>query len=493
MEGREHRGGALAALWAAVGMLLLSYLAWFGLNAASRLARPVEFMYGESIVLAAARRVAQGEPLYLPADRLPLLVTAYTPLYYLLVAALQQPFGDGYAPGRVVSLVATLASAALLAWSVRRLGGCWAGGLLAGGLFLTQNMTALLWAPLHRVDPLALCFSLAGLALATAGRPHAAAVPFLLAVLTKQTYFVAPIAVCLSLWPHRRAALGFAALFAGGLALAGAAAQALSGGWFLWHTVLANANAYDAAVLKSMLGQFLHFNGLPLLAAAALFSLRPCPGEQPWRLYFLGTLLTLPSIGKVGASSNYWLELTAATSALSGLLAGRLATRPGLRAATTELGLAMMLVGALLVAVPGYQALSHDLRRELPAGGARAVRAQTRLAPLLAAEPGEVLTDEPALAIAAGKPVAFEFVIFQLLADQRVWDERPILEAIAARRFGLAVLGSPLDAPPERANGSAAVREALRAAYEPAGEREGYWFYRPRPPAPQERPVGSPP
>jgi hypothetical protein len=493
MKDQAHRSGALVALWTAAGMLILSYLVWFGLNAGSRLARPVEFVYGESIVLAAARRVAQGEPLYPPPDSLPLTVTAYTPLYYLLVAALQQPFGDGYTPGRVVSLVATLAAAALLVWSVQRVAGSWAGGLLAGGLFLTLNMTALLWAPLHRVDPLALCFSLCGLALATAGRHHAAAVPLLLAVLTKQTYLVAPIAVCLTLWPHPRPALGFVGLFGSGLVIAVIAAQVLSDGWFLWHTVLANASAYDPVYLKSTLGQFLHFNGLPLLAAAALFSLRPCPGERLWRLYFLGTLLMLPSIGKVGASSNYWLELTAASSALIGLLASRLPTRPGRRAATTDLGLAMMLVGALLVAVPGYQALSHDLRRVLPAGGGRAVHAQIQLAPLLAAEPGDVLTDEPALAIAAGKPVVFEFVVFQLLADQHVWDERPILEAIAARRFALVVLGSPLDAPPEQANGSAAVREALRASYEPAGQREGYSFYRPHPPAPQDMPVGSSP
>ena len=193
----------------------------------------------------------------------------------------------------------------------------------------------------------------------------------------------------------------------------------------------------------------------------------------------MGALLTLPSIGKVGASSNYWLELTAAGSALIGLLASRLATRPGLRAATTSTGLAMMLVGALLVAIPGYQALSHEVRRVLPAGGAGAVRPQIELAPLLAAETGDVLTDEPALAVAAGKPIVFEFVIFQLLAGQAVWDERPILEAIAARRFALVVLGSPLDAPPELTNASAAVRDALRAPYEPAGQRDGYWFYRP--------------
>jgi len=63
--------------------------------------------------------------------------------------------------------------------------GRWDGGVLAAGLFLTQNLTVLLWAPVHRVDPLALCFTLGGLALATGGRATLAALPFALAVLTK--------------------------------------------------------------------------------------------------------------------------------------------------------------------------------------------------------------------------------------------------------------------------------------------------------------------
>jgi hypothetical protein len=55
------------------------------------------------------------------------------------------------------------------------------------------------------------------------------------------------------------------------------AAHLVTGGWFLWHTVVANANPFDEANLRAMLGAFLHFNGVPLLAAAALFSLPPLP------------------------------------------------------------------------------------------------------------------------------------------------------------------------------------------------------------------------
>lgn len=471
----QQRPGHLAAVWAIVVALIISYLVVFGLSAARRLPLSVEFMYGESIVLDLTRRVARGEPLYPAPDHLPLAVTAYTPLYYLLVGGLQQLFGDDYVPGRIVSIVSALGAALALVCGVRRAGGRWFGGLLAGGFFLTQNMTVLLWGPLHRVDLLALCLALGGLALAASGRVQLATVPLLLAVLTKQTYLIAPVVVCAAVYPDRRAAMRFAALFAIGLAGAVLAAHLLTGGWFLWHTVVANANPFDEDNLRAMLGAFLHSNGVPLLAATALFSLPPRPGERLWRLYFLGALLTLPGFGKVGASSNYWLEVTAAIAALIGLLADRLAACPRARAAITEYGLALLVAGSLLVPITGYQVVAREALHLLPAGDVPGVRAQLALAPLLAAEPGEVLTDEPALAVAAGQPVTYEFVIFDLLVGQGHWDERPILEAITARRFALVILTIPL----EQARWSPALIAALRSSYTHVGYLEGYWLYRP--------------
>src|SRR6266496_952853 len=105
------RPGYLAVAWIPVVALIVSYLIVFGLSAAARLPLPVEFMYGESIVLDLTRRVAQGEPLYPPPDHLPLVVTAYAPLYYLVAGGLERLFGDGYAPGRVLSLASALGAA----------------------------------------------------------------------------------------------------------------------------------------------------------------------------------------------------------------------------------------------------------------------------------------------------------------------------------------------------------------------------------------------
>jgi hypothetical protein len=482
VEERERPSPVAAVAWAVAAALIVAYLVVFAASAAARLRLPVELMYGEAVVLAISRRIALGEPLYPAPDHAPLLVTAYGPVYYLLVGELQRLFGDGYATGRVVSLIATLAAAATLAWSVRQVGGRWFGGLLAAGLFLTQNMTALLWAPLHRVDPLALCLTLGGVALATAGRIRLAALLLVLAALTKQSYLVAPLAVLASLWPNRRAMLWFGGLFVLGLGGAVAVCSALSGGWFLWHTVVANANPYDETYLWIMIGSFVHFNGLLLLAAAALFGLRSLPADRSWRRYFLLLLLpTVAGFGKLGASSNYWLELTAATAALIGILADRLAACPRARTILAEPGLALMVLGALLVPIPGYQAVVREAWEVLPAGGSAQHRARTALAARLAGEPGELLTDDPDLAVAAGRPVLFEFTIFELLADQGIWDERPIVDAIQARCFGLVILSTPLDAPGEQVRWSAGVGRAIGSAYAPAGQQYGYWLYRPTP------------
>src|SRR6266446_3236965 len=116
-----------ATLWALVAGLIGMYLVLFALCAAGRLARPYEeFTYGESWLLDGARRVAQGDGLYAPADQLPLMHIAYTPLYYAVVGGLQRVVGDtGYTVGRVVSLVATLGGAAALAWSAQLLTARW--------------------------------------------------------------------------------------------------------------------------------------------------------------------------------------------------------------------------------------------------------------------------------------------------------------------------------------------------------------------------------
>jgi hypothetical protein len=472
-----------ALVWTAAAVLLGLYLAVVALSFQQRVLDPTEYMYGESIVLDETHRLAEGQPLYAPPTALPLTVTAYPPVYYLAVGLLQQLSGNaGYGPGRLLSTAATLGSAVLIGWSVHRITARWAAGLLAAGLFVTQNLTVLLWGPTHRVDMLALCFALSGLALATAGRTTFAALPLALAILTKQTYVAAPACVLLALWPRRRAMLRFGGVLVVSVLLGVCIGTWLTGNELLWHTVVANANPFNLDYFVAMLGQFAQFNALPLVAAAALFGLPARPAERQWRAYFvLSGLVALATVGKIGASSNYWLELTAATSVLIGLLAARLSEPSAAPAAFASAGLAGLVLASLLMCIPAYQATMNQTVAAAIGGSSVDSADRLQMAAVVANEPGPLLTDDPDLALQAGKPVEFE-LIYTLLALQGVWDEAPILNPIRARQFGLVVLQEALDAPPRpllSMHFTDRVRSALQEAYAPAGQLAGYWLYRP--------------
>jgi hypothetical protein len=329
---------------------------------------------------------------------------------------------------------------------------------------------------------LALCFTLAGLALATGGRTTLAAFPFALAVLTKQSYVAAPLCVIVTLWPHRRSIASFGALLVGSLVLGVGVGTWLTANELLWHTVVANANPLDFDYLAAMLSAFAQFNALPLIAAAALFGLPTRPAERLWRAYFvLSGLVAVATVGKIGASSNYWLELTAATSVLIGVLADRLAEPGAVRGAFTSAGLASLVLASLLTCIPAYQATMNQSVAVALTGHSPESAQRLAAVPLVAGEPGHVLTDDPDLALLAGKRVEFD-LIYTLLALEHVWDEAPILNAIQARQFDLVVVQEPLDAPAKpliSAHFTDGVRQALRDDYAPAGQVGGYWFYRP--------------
>ena len=111
----------------------------------------------------------------------------------------------------------------------------------------------------------------------------------MLALLTKQTF--RGRADC-----RRRCACGrvgqllrFGAIVVGGV-LGGVLGwpQWLTQGWFWWHTVPRQRQPLDLVTFSVLMGSFLQFNGVPVLAALVSLVLPAAPGERVWRLYFVG-------------------------------------------------------------------------------------------------------------------------------------------------------------------------------------------------------------
>jgi 4-amino-4-deoxy-L-arabinose transferase-like glycosyltransferase len=236
---------ALALALALAGGYLLLFL----IVALARLPYPFELEWLEGVVLEHVSRIAAGQPLYV-APEVAFVPLNYTPLYYYACAGAASVLGSGFAPLRLVTLLASLGILAILTLLVRREAGRWSAGLLAAGLFAATYRRGGAWLDIARADTLYLLFLLAGACVLRldAQRIRGAIVCaglWTLAFLTKQSLpvVVAPLVLwCLVREPRRGAVLAGALLAGCGLSFL--ALDAAHGGWFRYY-VLTVAGRHD--------------------------------------------------------------------------------------------------------------------------------------------------------------------------------------------------------------------------------------------------------
>ena len=167
-------------LLAALALAVAGYVAFVAAHVVELLRYPFALDYGEGPLLAQVHALANGTPvwrLYGDPAQPPYLVVNYPPVYLLLAAALSLPLGSALLAGRVLALIATLATLGALvvllqmtiderlttkaversSFVVRR------SSFVA--LVLLTIPVVREWAALMRVDMLALALGLWGLAL----------------------------------------------------------------------------------------------------------------------------------------------------------------------------------------------------------------------------------------------------------------------------------------------------------------------------------------
>ena len=159
----------------------------------------------ETPAMQAIRRILNGQPLYAPPS-LEYVAPVYAPLYFYVSALVASVVGVDLAAPRLVSLLASLGSAALvgfLVWSETRRA---LVAVIAGGLFISTTSLSAHSLDLARVDPLCLFWLLAAIATARAAQRHSRHTAWFnlasgaftgLAILTKQTAFVMVIPLVL--------------------------------------------------------------------------------------------------------------------------------------------------------------------------------------------------------------------------------------------------------------------------------------------------------
>jgi hypothetical protein len=455
------------------------------------IAMPFGLDQGEGYDAWSAWVVARGQWPYTDNAVAPYSSSNYPPLWSSLVAIPMAWTGPSLAPARAVATIAALATAALLgaaAYRHMRLKGGPGVSILAGGiasaLFLASPYV-FHTTPLARVNSLSLMFAVIALSIfeaPTRWRVILGSLALLAALLTKQTALDAAVAaVGFALLTRPRLgvlALRIVAILGMALLIALVAA---TGGAFWLNVVVANNNPFELEQLAKYLANFglLHVV-LLALAGAEWWSAVQRRTLSPWVLYFPIALAATLTVGKWGAGESYFLGAIAATSVLAASRIARLVSAPGsspnppapIGAERGGEGASLgkrvlrlfqeieqrrgLLATALLIQVLllAHGPLSARVSW-LPDRGPQAmflgrplnadeIADFAELAALARSAPGPILSEEPSIAIVAGKPVFGNATQLRNLHDHGRWDATRLVADVEARRFGLVVLNAQL-------------------------------------------------
>jgi hypothetical protein len=167
--------------------------------AISRMGYPFTLEWLEGASLIAVHQLLDGQPLYVQPtfQYVPLI---YSPLYYYVSAVFARILGFGFLTLRLVSFLATLGCVALIYLFVKSTTADRYVSLMAAGSFLALYKVSDTWFDLARVDMLAVFFTLLAVYLMqrrSALRLVLAGIALSLAALTKQTYWIPALPMCI--------------------------------------------------------------------------------------------------------------------------------------------------------------------------------------------------------------------------------------------------------------------------------------------------------
>jgi hypothetical protein len=418
---------------------------------------PYQVDYGEGPLLSQVGQLARFENLY-SADlsQAPFTISNYPPIYMLLQAPFPGLFGPAFWYGRLLSLISMMISALCIALVLHSFTQDWLAAL-TGGMLLFAIPYARAWAPLFRIDSLALGLSWAALYLLVSGEGERrnllwVAILMTAAIYTRQSYgLAAPLAAfvwLLSQQPRRRA-LTLAA-YVGGIGLGlFVLLNILTGGGFYFNIVTANINKFQLPTLLNYMRRVLA--DLPVLVMlVAVFLLAGWNRVRGWRLaapYLLGAAISALTIGKIGSNVNYLLELSAALCLATGLVFAWLRQKSHVadsKASKTGWQLASISLAVILALQVFWAANNHG-------GYEQYLRQKTTLQTqnevllgLIEQSTGPVLTGEHmGLLALTGRPIYYQPFEMKQLSDSGVWDQAPFLAELESGKYPLILMYRP--------------------------------------------------
>jgi hypothetical protein len=425
--------------------------------AASRINYPfaLEWLEGGSYVQV--HRLLTGQPLY-AQPTLEYVAMIYPPLYYYAAAAISRLTALSFLPLRLISILSTLGTLAVIFLIARQHGSSTLAAILGSGLYAATFQLAGSWFDIARVDTLAAFLVLASIwlfSLPSTTWQVASGIMLALACLAKQIHLTTLIClIAYSVVFDRRKLVTVVLPCLGALAIAYLALNKLYQGWFGFFTLKLALGSSEYVTFESskFLQTALDFWGhsilrpLPLVVIAIMAAVVGWfkSGQQRPRLFFLlacsaGLIGAAWSVVQVGGYRNDLVPAYAIVAALFGIALGRLLPQD---AHGTLRGAALIAACALQLGL-----LWYPLASQLPS--ARDLAAGNILVQSIREQPGDVYVPfHPELAIMAGKrPFASWSPMFQLEGNYGGGDIRTagrvkteFLRAMERRQFSLLIL-----------------------------------------------------
>lgn len=487
----------LWAAWLVLAALLAASavpLARFASTSGAWLEYPYPRAGSEGLILYETLLVKQGGSIYSPITPERFISGPYPPVYYYLVAPMlsgtlpdfSRPgqVGSIFTPGRVVSLVAGVVAAAMVAMLVVVQGGYhrrgrrgWAVGLACGalgGALLLSLPQVTVWATRFRGDMLMVALTAAGLVCIAAGaqareeRPRwlwlwGGAALFALALFTKHTALAGPgAAAAYLLLRDTRTGIKWCVGMAGLVLVPFAALDIATGHWFYLKMVDYHALPLRALTLTRLLEQAFWEDQWPLVVSAvgyvglvAFVAWRGRRGGE-WRrapllvaLFALAASVTLPTGAVVGADHNHLLlaglAVAAGAAALAAWTMERMLASGGAYAAVGAVAVAALVLGHVLWTSEPSRWYDADL--VVPS-----TEQQEQLRQIVdnaRRYPGTLaLSDDPGYVALAAKQTDYDdpFTMTALALSGR-WDESVYRDRLRAGEFALLVLSCDVSRP----------------------------------------------
>jgi hypothetical protein len=325
---------ALAEKWLvrALGIASAGFILLFLYTALRRMHYPFSYDQIEGGIVTSVWRIVHGYPPY-PRPTLDFVPYLYAPLYLYLAAAVSKIIGVGYASLRLVSILGTLGSLAVIFLLVHGETRSRLAGLAGAGLYAACYLPLQGWFDVGRVDSLFLFFFLLAIYCTRRAPILLAVLVWLIAFQTKQTVLPVAILVLCADWQRpRRMALGLATLLAG-VAASILVANHLTAGWYSYYLfgsakglpwVMRTAVFYLPVDLLQPLGLAL------LIVLASLLCVPPAFRSRTTQFYLFVSFAIYASIWYLrahwGSTVNTLIPAYAWTAVLFGVALARLAS-----------------------------------------------------------------------------------------------------------------------------------------------------------------------